>query len=88
MITNLIGATVEWTQDWRPMPEEVPGDDGGPDSPAWDMSLVTRQRGVVLAVHRTFFGTWVALVMVNERMKEMELASLTAVSPDSETPVA
>ena len=86
MITNLIGATVEWTEDLRPMPGEVPGDDGGPDSPAWDMSLVTQQRGVVLAV--TFFGTWFALVDHSGRIKEMDLDSLTVVSPNRETPVA
>lgn len=65
------------------MPEEVPGDDGGPDSPAWDMSLVTTQRGVVQSVTRTIFGTWVALVDHNGRMKEMNVAALKVVSPNA-----
>ena len=74
--TALLGATVEWAQDLRPMPEQIPGDDGGVDSLIWDMTLVTQQRGVVQAVTRTIFGNWVALVGHNGRMIEMSVAAL------------
>jgi hypothetical protein len=68
----MIGETVEWIQDSRPMPDY----DDGPDSPAWDMSLVQKRQGVVQAISRTIIGQWIALVKCDNHLVEIPLFQL------------
>ena len=71
----LIGSTVEWTQDLKPMP----GNGYYSDTRAFDMSLVTRERGVVQGLYRTLLGAWIALVEHNGRLRELPVVNLTLV---------
>lgn len=58
---SMVGRRVEWTEDMRPMPGQWPGDDEA-DSPCWDMNLVQRRTGTIVAISRTIFGAWKCLI--------------------------
>lgn len=64
MTNGLIGRTVEWRYDHRPMPGNYPGDDD-PDSPCWDMSLTGTCVGTIIAVRHSFWLGWVMLIQIN-----------------------
>jgi len=75
----LLGALVEWEQDLRPMPGT--GIATMYPEAAFDMSLVTKERGMVEQVTRTFWGRWKALVRHGEGFTEINVDEIRIISP-------
>ena len=54
---------VKWTEDLRPLPDV---DIWYSNEAAFDTSLILHKEGEVLGTSRTFFGTWMHLVELDD----------------------
>ena len=70
---------VTWKDALRPMPDKLPAE---LERAAWDMGLVIDRSGEVVGKHRTFWGTWIFLVLCDDgELREIE-ARKANVSPN------
>jgi hypothetical protein len=65
---------VTWTDDLRPMPDEVPaGIAGAVEALAYDKTLIVKRSGEVISSSRSFFSGWVFLVKCDDgELREVE----------------
>lgn len=69
----LVGSVVEWSEDLRPLPDQVPA---YYLDACFDPDLVVVKRGTVQSVGRTFWGDWVALVQTKSGLCEVSVERL------------
>ena len=80
----LIGASVEWTDDLRPHPDNCMGDYDA----CVDHRLIFKRTGTVVAVERSFWGAWKCLVKTDGGFKtgyiDKDIRDLIFITPNTE----